>query len=227
MASLEEVSAGTRLQIKPRIVKSADTNAPSRVWLTMELQDGGFESVTVDAMPMTRTSTLETQASVLEHHSILLAGYMRDIKESAGWGIPYLRDIPWIGWLFGGASNRDETVQRLFILTPYIVDVEEPDLVRVQATRQRDITLEEKLENDKNSDDMERKKRNEEIEEMREIREEKYDEWYYRDKKEREFRKERREDKIKAERKAWDADFEDRKKKYEEEKKVEEAGAKK
>ena len=227
VASLEEVSAGTRLQIKPRIVKSADTNAPSRVWLTMELQDGGFESVTVDAMPMTRTSTLETQASVLEHHSILLAGYMRDIKESAGWGIPYLRDIPWIGWLFGGASNRDETVQRLFILTPYIVDVEEPDLVRVQATRQRDITLEEKLESDKNSDDMERKKRNEEIEEMREIREEKFDEWHYRDKKEREFRKERREDKIKAERKAWDADFEDRKKKYEEEKKVDEAAAKK
>lgn len=227
VASLEEVSAGTRLQIKPRIVKSADTNAPSRVWLTMELQDGGFESVTVDAMPMTRTSTLETQASVLEHHSILLAGYMRDIKESAGWGIPYLRDIPWIGWLFGGAGNRDETVQRLFILTPYIIDVEEPDLVRVQATRQRDITLEEKLESDKNSDDMERKKRNEEIEEMREIRKEKFDEWYYRDKKEREFRKERREDKIKAERKVWDADFEDRKKKYEEEKKVDEAAAKK
>lgn len=227
VASLEEVSAGTRLQIKPRIVKSADTNAPSRVWLTMELQDGGFESVTVDAMPMTRTSTLETQASVLEHHSILLAGYMRDIKESAGWGIPYLRDIPWIGWLFGGASYRDETVQRLFILTPYIVDVEEPDLVRVQATRQRDITLEEKLDGDKQSDDMERKKRNEEIEEMREVREEKFEEWHYRDKKERDFRKERREDKIEAERKVWDAKFDARKKKYEDEKKAKESANKK
>jgi hypothetical protein len=74
---------------------------------------------------------------------------------------------------------------------------------------------------------MERKKRNEEIEEMREIREEKFDEWHYRDKKERDFRKVRREDKMKAERKAWDADFEDRKKKYEEEKKVEEAAGRK
>jgi type III secretion protein C len=227
VAALEEVSAGTRLQIKPRIVKSADTNAPSRVWLTMELQDGGFESVTVDAMPMTRTSTLETQASVLERHSILLAGYMRDIKESAGWGIPYLRDIPWIGWLFGGASYRDETVQRLFILTPYIVDVEEPDLVRVQATRQRDITLEEKLDSDKQSDDMERKKRNEELEEMREVREEKFDEWYYRDKKERDFRKERRVDQNEADRKAWDAEFDARKKKYEDEKKAKKPADKK
>jgi type III secretion protein C len=227
VATLEEVSAGTRLQIKPRIVKSADTNTPSRVWLTMELQDGGFEAVTVDAMPMTRTSTLETQASVLERHSILLAGYMRDIKESGGWGIPYLRDIPWIGWIFGGASYRDETVQRLFILTPYIVDVEEPDLVRVQATRQRDVTLEEKLDSDKQSDDMERKKRNEEIEEMREVREEKFEEWHYRDKKERDFRKERREDKIEAERKVWDAKFDARKKKYEDEKKAKESANKK
>ena len=223
VASLEEVTAGTRLQIKPRIVKSADTNTPSRVWLTMELQDGGFESVTVDAMPMTRSSTLETQASVLDSHSILLAGYMRDIKESAGWGIPYLRDIPWIGWIFGGASYRDETVQRLFILTPYVIDADEPDYVRVQATRQRDITLEEKVESDKHSDDMERKKRNEQIEEMREIREDNFEEWYYRDSKERKFRKERREDEFKAGRKAWEAEFEERKKKYEDEKKAEKA----
>ena len=227
VASLEEVSAGTRLQIKPRIVRSADTNVPCRVWLTMELQDGGFESVTVDAMPMTRTSTLETQASVLESHSILLAGYMRDIKESAGWGIPYLRDIPWIGWLFGGSSLRDETVQRLFVLTPYVIDADAPDFVRVQASRQRDITLEEKVESDKQSDDMERKKRNEQIEEMREIREDNFEEWYYRDRKERQFRKERREDRLESDRKVWEADFEARKKKYEDEKKAEKAAGEK
>ena len=218
VASLEEVSAGTKLQIKPRIVKSADTNTPDRVWLTMELQDGGFESVTVDAMPMTRTSTLETQASVRENHSILLAGYMRDIKESAGWGIPYLRDIPWIGWLFGGATHRDETVQRLFILTPYIVDVDGPDTVRSQATRQRDVLLEEKLESDKESDDIERKERNEQLKEMQEIRETDFEERHRRNSEEREFRREKRKDAHEAERKIWQKDFDARKAQYEEEK---------
>lgn len=217
VAALEEVTAGTKLQIKPRIVKSADTNMPRRVWLTMELQDGGFESVTVDAMPMTRTSTLETQASVLENHSILLAGYMRDIKESAGWGIPYLRDIPWIGWLFGGASYRDETVQRLFILTPYVVDADSPDFVREQATRQRDITLEEKLENDKDADDAERAERHDQIEEMRQIRDEKYRELHRRNGKEREFRRDQREDARKAEREVWQKDFDERRRRYAEE----------
>lgn len=218
VASLEEVSAGTKLQIKPRIVKSADTNTPDRVWLTMELQDGGFESVTVDAMPMTRTSTLETQASVQENHSILLAGYMRDIKESAGWGIPYLRDIPWIGWLFGGASYRDETVQRLFILTPYIVDADGPDAVRGQAARQRDTMLEESLESDKEADDLERKERNEQLEEQLEIREDKAKERHHRNSEEREFRREKRKDAQEADRKAWQQDFDARKARYEEEK---------
>ena len=218
VATLEEVSAGTKLQIKPRIVKSADTNAPDRVWLTMELQDGGFESVTVDAMPMTRTSTLETQASVPENHSILLAGYMRDIKESGGWGIPYLRDIPWIGWLFGGASYRDETVQRLFVLTPYIVDPAAADVVRGQAARQRDTMLEESLESDKEADDLERKERNEQLEEQQEIREDKAKERHHRNSEEREFRREKRKDAQEADRKAWQEGFEARKAKYDEEK---------
>ena len=218
VATLEEVTAGTKLQIKPRIVKSAGTNMPDRVWLTMELQDGGFESVTVDAMPMTRTSTLETQASVRESHSILLAGYMRDIKESGGWGIPYLRDIPWIGWLFGGATYRDETVQRLFILTPYIVEADGPDAVRSQATRQRDIRLEENLESDKEADDLERKERNEQLEEQLEIREDEAKERHHRNSEEREFRREIRKDRQKANREAWEQDFDARKAQYEEEK---------
>ena len=218
VATLEEVTAGTKLQIKPRIVRSAGTNTPDRVWLTMELQDGGFESVTVDAMPMTRTSTLETQASVRENHSILLAGYMRDIKESGGWGIPYLRDIPWIGWLFGGASYRDATVQRLFILTPYIVDADAPDVVREQATRQRDVMLEETIERDKDVDDIERRERTEQLEEQQEIREEAARERHHRNSEERAFRREQRQDRQKADRSAWERDFETRKARYEEEK---------
>lgn len=214
VATLEEVSAGTRLEVKPRIIESSDPHVPSRVWLTIELQDGGFESISVDAMPMTRTSTLETQASVRESHSILLAGYMRDIEASAGWGIPYLRDIPIIGWLFGGASRRNETVQRLFILTPYIVDVEGPDMVRSQASRLRDTYLEDQLESDKDASDAERKERRARLEEMREMHEEFYDEIYYRNDKERDFRREQRQDARELDRQMWHKNLEYRQSVY-------------
>ena len=173
VATLEEVSAGTKLQIKPRILPSISTNVPNQVWLSMELDDGGFETITVDAMPMTRSSTLQTQTAVFENESIMLAGYLRDIEEDAGWGIPWLRDIPWIGWLFGGKSTRKETVQRMFVMTPHIVDLDKEMLARLQATRLRDISEGEKMQDDAADSDDERERRDLERKHERERRREK------------------------------------------------------
>ena len=218
VASLEEVSAGTKLQVKPRIVQSASTNVPNRLWLSMELQDGGFEAIAVDAMPMTRTSSLETQAAVLEGHSIMLAGYLRDIKESGGWGIPYLRDIPWIGWLFGGVSMRDEIVQRMFILTPYVIDVTTNDVVSVQAVRQRDIEREQILDEAFDKDGIVRKEREAQIDFRREARQERAEERHDRNEDIRDFNREKRKDAMKADRKNWEKWFEEEKRRYEESK---------
>ncbi len=160
VATLQEVTAGTQLQIKPRIIEPpvGETNVPRKIWLSMSLQDGGFETLTVDAMPMTRTSTLDTQAALPENESLMLAGYFRDILEDAGWGIPYLRDIPILGWLFGGSSHRKETVQRLFILTPRVLDVVGPGTVYEQALRQTELKREKKLaDREKEDDDGEKK----------------------------------------------------------------------
>lgn len=180
VAILEEVSAGTQLRIKPRIIPSPSNAVPSQVWLTLQLDDGGFESITVDSMPMTRSSTLQTQTAVFENESVMLAGYLRDIEESAGWGIPYLRDIPWIGWLFGGASTKKETVQRMFIFTPHIVDLDAEMLARLQSTRLRDVSEEEKLEDDADESDLERRQRDLERKHTRERRHEQADDRYRR-----------------------------------------------
>ena len=193
VATLEEVTAGTKLSIKPRIMSPASTNEALRLWLAMDLQDGGFESVSVDSMPMTRQSTLQTQASVPDNESLLLAGYFRDVREEAGWGIPWLRDIPWIGWLFGGLSVQKETVQRLFIITPHVVTVgPAADVVRVQAARNRDITHEETLSRDSAADDEQREEREARLEEQDEIRTEQHEERMKKFKKEAEARREAR-----------------------------------
>ena len=180
VATLEEVSAGTTLQIKPRIVTSPSTNVANQIWLSMRLDDGGFESIAVDSMPMTRSSTLQTQTAVFEDESIMLAGYLRDIEESGGWGIPYLRDIPWIGWIFGGASVRKETVQRMFILSPHIVDLDAEMLARLQSSRLRDVTVAEQIDDDAEASDAERRRRDLERADARQRRAERDEDAYRR-----------------------------------------------
>ena len=199
VATLEEVSAGTTLQVKPRIVTSPSTNVANQIWLSMRLDDGGFEAISVDSMPMTRSSTLQTQTAVFEDEAIMLAGYLRDIEETGGWGIPYLRDIPWIGWLFGGASVRKETVQRMFILSPHIVDLDTEMLARLQSMRLRDVSEAEKMEDDADASDAERKRRGLEREDARMRREERDEDVYSR--REAEIRHGREMRKVDRERK--------------------------
>lgn len=207
VATLEEVTAGTTLQVKPRIIESVDPKVPDRVWLTMALEDGGFESVTVDSMPMTRSSSIETQALVVEGESLLLAGYLRDIEESADWGIPWLRDIPLIGWLFGGTSINNETVQRMFILTPYVIPVGAPDTVRAQASTLRDITQEEIIEDDMKASDDLRERRQLRREEARETAEAINAELLDREKDARNLRKLMREDFMNEDHEFWEEYF--------------------
>ena len=222
VATLEEVSAGTRLDVKPRIVEPPEGSTNETVWLTMQLQDGGFEAAVVDAMPMSRTSTLETQAALPVGESLLLAGYFRDVESDAGWGIPYLRDIPVIGWLFGGSSHTKETVQRLFVLTPRIVDFAIPLPSRDQAVRMRDVSGAEEVQEllDSSDDardlrDVERKdlreRRREKIEDRLERREAEVD----RDRGDRQLERRKRADELDAEKKAWKSNLKAREEAYE------------
>lgn len=228
VANLQSVTAGTSLEVRPRIVEppEGETNRAARVWLTMRLEDGGFESTVVDEMPMTRQSTLETQASIAVEDSILLAGYFRDVEGQSGWGIPYLRDIPLIGWLFGGASVTKETVQRLFILTPRILDVTVPSPAHTQALRMRDVTREEKIEEDVNVSDDERELRDLERKDLRERRREaiemevnRREAEYERDSQYRELDRKIFDDQLRADREAWQLTIDARKTEYEKSKK--------
>ena len=208
VASLEEVTAGTKLSIKPRIMSAVTTNGALRLWLAMDLQDGGFESVSVDSMPMTRQSTLQTQASVPDNESLLLAGYFRDVRENVGWGIPWLRDIPWIGWLFGGLSVQKETVQRLFIITPHVITVgPAADSVREQAARVRDIRHEETLARDSDADDERREEREAQIEEQDKIRTDAHEDRMLKFKKERDLREDKRATHREDALERWESDY--------------------
>ena len=228
VASLQEVTAGTSLEVHPRIIEPPEgsTNVPTRVWLTMMLQDGGFETAVVDSMPMTRRSTLETQASIAVEESILLAGYFRDVEGEAGWGIPYLRDIPWLGWIFGGASVTKETVQRLFILTPRVLDITVPSPAHTQSLRMRDVTREERIEEDVNASDDERELRDVIRKDLRERRRDEVEKRidrrkaeYERDHQHREIDREIFNDRLEADKILWKKEIKSRKEAYENSKK--------
>jgi hypothetical protein len=179
---------------------------------------------------MTRSSTLTTQTTVFVGESIMLAGYLRDIEEDAGWGIPYLRDIPWIGWIFGGKSTRKETVQRIFVLTPHIVDIDQDTLARLQSTRLRDVTEAEQIQDDAEASDEERERRDLERTDNSERRKEKHEDHLSRRKAEiahgkemRQFDREREKNRLENDIRDWKEEAKAERVKLDTEEKLEEA----
>ena len=155
VVELAEATTGINLTVQPRIVDlpqqpvEAGKPAPPayEIWMTLQIEDGDFEAVTVDDVPMSRGSTLSTQAGVQEGQCLLIGGYMHEVIEEKAWGIPWLRSIPFIGWLFGGYAKDKSIVQRMFLLTPRMIVFNHLSSDPVEASvKQRNVNVEDNVE---------------------------------------------------------------------------------
>jgi type IV pilus assembly protein PilQ len=65
--------------------------------------------------------SVNTQALVKDGETLVLGGVYENIKGNPKTGIPGLRKIPIIGWLFGSETFTDSTNELLILITPRII----------------------------------------------------------------------------------------------------------
>ena len=68
-------------------------------------------------------STISTQAILLDRQSLVIGGYDVDSASDRAEAVPGISKIPLIGALFSGTKRVHQSRQRLFILTPRLVQV--------------------------------------------------------------------------------------------------------
>ncbi|MCA3174572.1 MAG: type III secretion system outer membrane ring subunit SctC [Burkholderiales bacterium] len=118
---LFNVSAGTSMRVTPLIVREKEGN---RVKLSVRIEDGNIlQEGAVDQIPATRSSSIGTQAFINEGQSLLIAGYSVDSEVKTNTGVPGLSKIPGLGALFRSESNTIEKSERLFLITPRLVNL--------------------------------------------------------------------------------------------------------
>jgi len=116
---------GLTLKIKPRL---SSGNKVSLITTTK------LEDVIPGSTPgYINTSKREvvTTAIVQNGESVIIGGLISDKERSSNVGIPLLKDIPYLGALFGYTETSHEEINLVIILTPYIVRNNE-DLPRVR-----------------------------------------------------------------------------------------------
>ena len=68
------------------------------------------------------TRKAETSLVVNDGQTILLGGLMKRKSDESDAGVPFLKDIPILGYLFKTAVNETTKTELIFLLTPHVVD---------------------------------------------------------------------------------------------------------
>lgn len=119
---LFDVSYGTTVRVTPHII-DVPGSTPS-IKMKIDIEDGAESSASgeINDLPTITTSVVSTQAIVGDTHSLIIGGHYYEKRSKTDEGVPGLKSIPYAGVLFGTKTSRVQKAERLFIITPRIVD---------------------------------------------------------------------------------------------------------
>ena len=116
---METMSGSTKLQVTPHII---NTLGKPQIQLVLDVKD---ESVTPNTGEGNKSkldsSSISTQAVVYEGQSVLVGGYFKETFMDGNSGVPFLKELPFIGGIFKNTTKNKGTSERLFLITPKII----------------------------------------------------------------------------------------------------------
>lgn len=115
VTSIQYRDTGATLKVKPQINESGLVSLE----ITQELS---FVTGTgVQDNPIISNRTAETSVVVQDGQTIVIGGLIRENRDSSRTGIPILKDIPILGFLFGSTETSVNRTELIVLITPHVV----------------------------------------------------------------------------------------------------------
>jgi type III secretion protein C len=116
------VTATTSVRITPQVFERGERKVVSMV---VAIRDGRFTATTTDQVPNVKEVSLSTNGLVADSQTFVIGGFRQESTSTQADKIPFLGDIPGIGALFRTTSDTVRNAERLFLLTPRVLTVNE------------------------------------------------------------------------------------------------------
>jgi general secretion pathway protein D len=71
--------------------------------------------------PTISTRKIESTVAVQNGEAVILGGLIRDQGSSGSSGLPFLSNLPLIGWLFGQESDSNQRTELVVVLVPTVI----------------------------------------------------------------------------------------------------------
>ena len=137
-------SWGVSLSVRPRILTNGLINVSivptiSSVSEFVEVESGDDDSIPSPKFPVVDIQRIVTEFTLKDGHTAVIGGLSKTDEVDIDTGIPWLRDIPWIGdKLFGGKSRHKQQHEIIVFVT---VGTSDPDNTPMDAGLPKNAVL--------------------------------------------------------------------------------------
>jgi general secretion pathway protein D len=132
-SSIQQMQIGVTLEVTPLI--NPDGLVVMEIHQRIDSFAGNVEIANVGQVPITTSKEASAKVSVRDHDTVILGGMIETDKNKTTSGVPYLKDIPLLGYLFRG-SHADETRKELLVLIrPTVLPT--PEIAALTATAEK------------------------------------------------------------------------------------------
>ena len=153
LVTIERKDVGVTLEMTPQVLDEGLIRLEVKQEITAiaenVAQTIGSGNTSVPVGPTTTKRAMETTTVAKDGQTIVVGGLVRDNVVLNERKIPFLGDIPWLGWLFRFQSKASEKLNLLVFLTPHLIK-NETDMVKLNVrkgkeamVRQRDSRIDE------------------------------------------------------------------------------------
>jgi pilus assembly protein CpaC len=107
---------GTIVNFVPRVSEEGAI----MLTVTPEVSQPDFDS-TVEGIPSFRTRRASTSARLKDGETLVIGGLLQANRRETVRGVPYLKDIPGLRYIFATTFYTDEVIELMVVVTPFIV----------------------------------------------------------------------------------------------------------
>ena len=107
------VEAKLSLKVTPHVTPDG--------YITLQINATNDSIASLGPPPSVNTKTINTQALVFDGETIVLGGIFQNNQVRNKSGVPGLRNIPLVGWMFENYADADTQSELLIFITPHII----------------------------------------------------------------------------------------------------------
>ena len=137
-STIQFKDTGVLLEVTPRV------NAGGMVVLDIKQEVNDVDATTTSGIdsPTIIQRQIDTSVAVQSGETLVLGGLIKENKNSSSGGVPGLRHVPVVGWIFGSEGKRVNRTELVVMITPTAVtDREEArDVTREYREKLRGVT---------------------------------------------------------------------------------------